>query len=258
MKLADFTYLLKEPCSITAEQTKEMEGIIQMYPYFQVAHLLRLKGLKKQHSFNYNKALKTTAARTTNRTVLFDFITQDTLDIERKDLKHQKVLQETEIIDAEIIEKVQVTQPIVQPPSTKKPVLESLQIGEPLDFDKSEMHSFNEWLQLTSFAPIERVEQVAEKIDAEKSKNFELIDQFIATKPKIKPTDTSNTIDISSQSTVENESLMTETLARVYLEQKKYEKAIKAFHILSLKYPEKSGFFADRIKAVKFLQQNKE
>ena len=49
---------------------------------------------------------------------------------------------------------------------------------------------------------------------------------------------------------------MTETLARVYLEQKKYDKAIKAFKILSLKYPEKSGFFADRIKAVKFLQQH--
>ncbi len=255
MTLTDFTYLLKEPCSISPEQTKEMEGIIQVYPYFQVAHLLRLKGLKKQHSFNYNKALKTTAARTTNRTVLFDFITADTLDIERKDLKHQKVLQETEIVDAEVIEQtaVAVVEKLVV---VKKPVLESLQIGEPLDFDKSEMHSFNEWLQLTIFKPIERAAEPEGIVDTDKLKNFELIDQFIATKPKIKPADTSHTIDISSHSALENESLMTETLARVYLEQKKYKKAIKAFHILSLKYPEKSGFFADRIKAVKFLQQN--
>ena len=50
---------------------------------------------------------------------------------------------------------------------------------------------------------------------------------------------------------------MTETLAKVYLEQKKYDSAIKAYHILSLKYPEKSGFFADRIKAIKILQRNK-
>ena len=49
--------------------------------------------------------------------------------------------------------------------------------------------------------------------------------------------------------------MMTETLARVYLEQKKYKKAMQAYKILSLKYPEKSGFFADRIKAVKKLQQ---
>ncbi len=256
MTLNDFTYLLKEPCTITPEQTNEMEGIIQLYPYFQVAHLLRLKGLKKQHSFNYNKSLKTTAAHTTNRTVLFDFITSDTLDIERQDLKHQKVLQETEIVDAEIIEQISTT--TVEPPAiVKKPVLESLQIGEPLDFDKSEMHSFNEWLQLTSYKPIERTSVPKENINPDKSKNFELIDQFIASKPKIKPSESSNTVDIASQSSVENESLMTETLARVYLEQKKYDKAIKAFHILSLKYPEKSGFFADRIKAVKFLQQNK-
>ena len=50
---------------------------------------------------------------------------------------------------------------------------------------------------------------------------------------------------------------MTETLAHVYLEQKKYEKAITAFTILSLKYPEKSSFFANQIKAIKNLQKNK-
>ena len=48
---------------------------------------------------------------------------------------------------------------------------------------------------------------------------------------------------------------MTETLAKVYLEQKKYKKAIQAYRILSLKYPEKSSFFANRIKAVKELQK---
>ena len=50
--------------------------------------------------------------------------------------------------------------------------------------------------------------------------------------------------------------LMTETLARVYLEQKKYSKAIQAYEILILKYPEKSSFFADRISDIKILQQN--
>ncbi|MNS22632.1 hypothetical protein D3C86_2061550 [compost metagenome] len=49
---------------------------------------------------------------------------------------------------------------------------------------------------------------------------------------------------------------MTETLAKVYLEQKKYQKAIQAYEILILKYPEKSHFFADRILDIKTLQQN--
>ncbi len=43
-----------------------------------------------------------------------------------------------------------------------------------------------------------------------------------------------------------------QTLAKVYLEQKKYQKAIQAYEILILKYPEKSSFFADRISDIQF------
>jgi len=46
-------------------------------------------------------------------------------------------------------------------------------------------------------------------------------------------------------------------LARVYLEQKNYSKAIQAYKILILKNPEKSGLFADRIEEIKNLQENK-
>ena len=56
---------------------------------------------------------------------------------------------------------------------------------------------------------------------------------------------------------IQHDILMTETLPLIYLEQKNYEKAIQSYKILSLKYPEKSGFFADQIKAIKILQKNK-
>ena len=44
---------------------------------------------------------------------------------------------------------------------------------------------------------------------------------------------------------------MTETLAKVYLEQGHLDKAIMAYEILSLKYPQKSSLFANQIKAIK-------
>ncbi|MEG0848845.1 MAG: tetratricopeptide repeat protein, partial [Flavobacterium sp.] len=145
----------------------------------------------------------------------------------------------------------------------------NLEIGKPLDFSDNEKHSFQEWLQLAKTEPIDRTEdslnnneakttEEAERIEEEKKKKAEIIDKFIETNPKISPIkQTAITpavqFDINKE---DNSYLMTETLARVYLEQKKYTKAIQAYEILILKYPEKITFFADRISDIKILQQN--
>lgn len=153
---------------------------------------------------------------------------------------------------------------------------EELELGKPLDFRKDEKYSFAEWLQLTSLKDREpqtekepRGEEKTEAnatVDSEpvrsdedrlsKKKKFEMIDRFIATNPKIEPKiDDGQKVDIKASTQIDTSELMTETLAKVYLEQGKYKKAIQAYRILSLKYPEKSSFFADRIKAVKKLQK---
>ena len=88
-------------------------------------------------------------------------------------------------------------------------------------------------------------------------KKLDIIDKFIEANPKIAPVkDLTKTPANITKSVEEPTHLMTETLAKVYLEQKKYNKAIQAYEILILKYPEKSSFFADRILDIKILQQN--
>ncbi|MEX0273021.1 MAG: hypothetical protein AB3N16_01440 [Flavobacteriaceae bacterium] len=135
-----------------------------------------------------------------------------------------------------------------------------LGIGEPIDFKKTEKHSFAQWLQLTSKGVEEESSKAHESPSTDqeqlKKKKFERIDTFIANNPKIVPTkDTVTEINVHEHIVIDPSELMTETLAKVYLEQKKYDKAIQAYTILSLKYPEKSGFFADRIKAVEQLKK---
>ena len=149
----------------------------------------------------------------------------------------------------------------------KEKAVNSLEIGKPLHFTKNEKYSFSEWLQLTSTKAIDRNASQKPKTEEDnseflleedvlKKKKFELIDKFIASKPKIVPTEKTKTpIGLTESTKFDEKELMTETLAKVYLEQKKYKKAIQAYKILSLKYPEKSGFFADRIKAVQKIQQ---
>jgi len=60
--------------------------------------------------------------------------------------------------------------------------------------------------------------------------------------------------EIAEKSVAETDELITETLAMIYFEQKKYDKALDAFKKLSLKYPEKSVYFANRIEEIEKLR----
>jgi len=239
MNTQDFTYLLKHPTKIDKEQTVLLENVIATFPYFQSARALYLKGLKNQDSFKYNQSLKTAAAYTTDRSILFNFITSP-------------IFENTEIIKT-VIEEKEV--PLIESKEIENKSVETevLEIGKPLQFESDESHSFSEWLKIGTISPIKR-----EKSKSKKAIKFDIIDKFIANNPKIKPVkkEAKNT-PISEPFETDYSSLMTETLAKVYLEQKKYENAKKAYRILSLKYPEKSSFFADRIKAIEFLEKNK-
>ena len=93
-------------------------------------------------------------------------------------------------------------------------------------------------------------------------KGSSLIDQFLSSEPAPIRMDkqqeeeggeeTEN--EIVSKSTTEPDELVTETLAIIYFEQKKYDKALEAFKKLSLKYPEKSVYFATRIEEIEKLK----
>jgi hypothetical protein len=158
-------------------------------------------------------------------------------------------VQEQEIPDSNI-----VTEPEPAKAEAEEPA--PAQMGKPLAFDAAETHSFSEWLQLSRLKPIEREPREAEEKKPLDEK-INLIDRFIEASPKITPVkgDPSPWENLS-RTTTETPGLMTETLARVYVEQKKYAKAIQAYEILILKYPEKSVFFANRISEIKDLQQN--
>ena len=266
MNSKDFYTLMQNTATIDAAKTDQLDAVINEYPYFQLAKALQLKGLNKTNSFKYNQALKKTAAYTIDRSVLFDFITSK--NFSNTFTCEPIILEEIDVIEPETVESLhkKITNSFNEINSELKEDLKSeiisldekpdevLEIGKPLHFKNSEPHSFNEWMKLISQKPIIRKE-IAKNKPSKPDKNS-LIEKFIKSNPKIKPVDKNAlNIDISSDSSSENESLMTETLAKVYLEQNKFENAIKAYRILSLKYPEKSGFFADQIKAIKKLQK---
>ena len=108
---------------------------------------------------------------------------------------------------------------------------------------KIEHNSFIEWLELTNIKPIDRENQTKK------------IDDFISKKPKIKVKTDSEEESIKVDSEILTDvGFMTETLAKLYVNQKNYEKAIQSYKILILKFPEKNSYFADQIKIIKKLK----
>ena len=275
MNTNDYINLLNNSKTINDKQTLVLETIVNEFPFYQSARALYLKGLYNQESFRYNYELKKTAAHTTDRSVLFDFITSDDFKIFQQEVydKYQAEIQSIIVSDFEYVreENRPVTLGTIaksnnpaeiislsEQKESNKEVEEALKIGKPLQFEKNETHSFSEWLQLAKIAPI--IREGAEKqtnVSSELEKKFDLIEKFIELNPKIPQVKDNTSIPTNiAKSNETPSSIMTETLAQIYLEQKKYTKAIQAYEILILKYPEKSSFFADRIKNIKILHQN--
>lgn len=84
------------------------------------------------------------------------------------------------------------------------------------------------------------------------SKGNELIDSFIKNDPQIKAPkpDQINNENKAKRSAEDNYDLVSETLAEIYIEQMLYHKAIDTYKKLSLKFPEKSRYFADLVQSL--------
>ncbi|MFW5915926.1 MAG: hypothetical protein ACOCTM_00490 [Bacteroidota bacterium] len=88
----------------------------------------------------------------------------------------------------------------------------------------------------------------------DKEENDDLIEQFLKGSPEprsVHPPENSDKKDISVPSIRENEEMLSEKLVNIYIKQGYYHKAIGAYEKLSLKYPEKSDYFAEQIEKLR-------
>ena len=191
-----FSHLLKNPKEITLDQSLSLKKLIKQYPFFQIARIIEIIGLKKHDHLNFNKVLKNCAIYSADRSILYDIIENQEIKKNNITVKNIKILSSEK---------------------TKNSFIDWLNISKPVS------ENTNNTL-ITNFLKTNR------KISSEKVKtNKNLADDFKLSKKEY----------------------MTETLAKVYFKQEKYNEAIKAYEILCLKYPEKISLFADQIKTIK-------
>lgn len=108
------------------------------------------------------------------------------------------------------------------------------------------INTWQNWLKIDRKEPEVSKEEIKEKA----------IEKFIENEPKIsKLKEEINFVVKEKADDISH--LMTETLAKLYVEQRLYSKAIKAYEALQQKHPEKADYFAEKISEVKDLRTNK-
>ncbi len=103
-------------------------------------------------------------------------------------------------------------------------------------------NSFVDWLKISNIKPIDRTDEK------------KLVNKFISKKPKINIKYEEEAVSRTNDDLLIDSEYMTETLAKLYQSQKNYEKAIQAYKILILKFPEKNSYFANQIKKINSLK----
>ncbi|WP_313502528.1 hypothetical protein [Kaistella carnis] len=113
----------------------------------------------------------------------------------------------------------------------------------------------NTWQNWLKIDRSKETENNKSEISITEIKN-KVIENFIEKEPRISKLKEESDFVIKERND-DISHLMTETLANLYIEQKLYAKAIKAFELLSEKHPSKEKYFKDKIKEIKELRQNK-
>ena len=253
MKDTPFT-LFRDPADIDFES---LRVLLQKYPWFSVLHLIWILKIKNERPQEFPYELKKHIIFIRSRKNLYEILHGDLW---------KKLIEKSENPASSIME----SEP-ADPGASGKELLEfsydeSLTSEDPdlsdevLKSDKGDLESPSE--NPNSSEPSDPSESGfaswIEKFDNDGNKKIELIDRFLEAEPGPIRADKETwlTGDVSKKSVEENDHFITDTLAKIYIKQGLYTKAIFAYEKLSLKYPEKSAYFAAQIEEIKSLTHN--
>ncbi|NDV65088.1 tetratricopeptide repeat protein [Bacteroides sp. 224] len=248
MTSASLQQWVSHPESLNRETLYEIRTLLNRYPYCQPLRLLYLKNLYILRDISFGAELRRSVLYISDRRVLFYLIEGDKYKLSSK--SGDQILSESSKEELGIDRTLSLIDSFL----TNLP-------EEPLGTTELDYTTdYTAYLMREDY-PSQVEEEV---ITAPKLRGQELIDGFIAKSEaessssiKIKPLteeeskEPENVEELNDSSTEEGEeddSFFTETLAKIYIKQKRYSKALEIIKKLSLKYPKKNVYFADQIR----------
>ncbi|MGE5395776.1 MAG: hypothetical protein ACM3P1_13620 [Candidatus Saccharibacteria bacterium] len=217
---AEQLYLyMQYPEQLNQETLSELKELTERYPAFEGGWMLYLRNLKNLNDVSFEQELINGAIRIQNRRKLY-------LLLNEKEKAEQTALTESQAENED----------------------ELLNLFFPTEYQLEPLEKKEETLS-----------EIARSIQNKPGKKVRLIDKFLEAQPKmppIKEEESTSPMDSKPAQEDVNEEFVTETLASIYAQQGYYKKALQIFEKLSLKYPEKSTYFAAQIEKVNHLMNN--
>jgi hypothetical protein len=301
MNRNDFLSMIENKGPADRHMIGEVNELIHIFPYFQSAYMLLLKGLQNTADVKFENQLRLSAMHIADREVLYYLLKTEPVaeqkpEIEVKLPEIQTITTgdtEQTVIDSgkssdDLINKIEKNNSEGGKDDTGKDhsILVSVETGNedsdatillideesgsveekiiymdpgfsgPEQTDLLELDLESGKLTESSEVPIIADEEIQKEQKTARQLQSDLIDRFIFENPKIEPRKEKSDApveDISKPFIEERGELVTETLARIYIRQGYYSRAVNIYEKLSLKFPEKSSYFASQIEKVKEL-----
>lgn len=227
------------------ETLYDLRSMLALYPYYQTARLLMLQNLYLLHDPTFDEELRRAAIYVTDRRVIFNLVEAAHYRLRSDDKDDKK---ETENVDdgkrgdrtLSLIDKF-----LDSLPKEKEGEEEKRRRPTPVDATVD----YAAYLMDTEGDEEKKVATTAPQM-----KGQELIDEFIdVNNGKIELQEIPD-YELLGDTEEENagndpeESYFTETLARIYIKQGQYSKALEIIKRLNLNFPKKNVYFADQIR----------
>jgi len=283
MDLGNLVLWLRNPSLLDRDSLDQLRAILEKYPCFTVARTLYLKNLLVLEDLHFSKELIRTAVSVPDRRRMYYFV-------EDRPMPEPVYTNERELSEGEgfsIIDRflhISDSDEMASEQPEQNPIGMEVEASD-VEVQESDRESIRDLLDLPEADSVFSLDYTAylsqtmtsgKEADRQEPENAmpgqDLIDAFLSNSSEIE----SNPVRLQKEDPVQAaeraacepvddekasatdlpDDSFTETLAKIYLKQKRYDKALEIFKSLSLKYPEKNVYFADQIRYLEKLINN--
>lgn len=228
---------IKNPEEMGAEAVQKLPALIEAHPYCATYRLLYVVALANVHSTKLESELKKHAVALPDRFRLFQLINQGEYEwVTLMQQLEEKRQQKAEINDFDLIDKFLETMQLNGAPESSYSI-DDLANTPDVTFD-DELNDEEENYEKTA-EDLEQDMLIDNFLQAEENGTL-----FVPQADKREMPDD----DPEMLEKIKDRAFLTESLAKVYVKQHKYEQALAIFSQLNLKYPKKNCYFADQIR----------